>query len=118
MTFNGDTGNNYSTHAMNATNAFYANGTSAGSTNKFRIGYTTNGSSSSNTYSAGLVHIAGYSNSLTMTSFRGLYGSPAENRVGQTTGQWSSTSTVTSLSLTGSYSFDVGSVVSLYGYKV
>lgn len=119
MKFNNDSGSNYSTHAMNSSsNTFYTNGTSAGSGNKFRVGFTTNGSSTSGTQSAALIHIAGYSNPLTMTSFRALYGSPAETRLGQTTGQWSSTATVDSVSLTGSYSFDVGSVVSLYGYKV
>lgn len=118
MTFNGDTVDNYSTHAMNSASAFYANGTSAGSTNNFRVAYTPNGAAPSQTHGSALIHVAGYSNPLTMTSFRSLYGSPADSRVGQMTGQWSSTNTVTSISLTCSYSFDVGSVVSLYGYKV
>lgn len=118
MVLNSDmTFGNYRNHGMSGGSAFYTN-ESVSVRDMFDIGYSAPSTSASETYAPLLAHIAGYANTLTMTSYRSLYGLPSASKVGQRTGQWSSLNTVSSIDLWSASSFAAGSVFSLYGYKI
>ena len=116
ITYNSDTGTNYSITSL------YAN-TTAGtalsyrwsSQNSARVGAITQTSSGFNALT--IINIMNYSNSTTYktgisrSGYNGQYGTEADVHL------WRSTSAITSLTLGSDYSFKTGSVFSLYGIK-
>ena len=119
LTFNNDSGNNYSYHSL------YANGSSIGSeasTSRANIAAVCGMKSSSDTSVfepsiIDLLDVFSASKNKTVRSLRGATGASGSG-VFISSGAWFSTSTVTSIKLTGrSNSIATGSRFSLYGLK-
>ena len=116
LTFNGDTGTNYSYHRLGSygSGVFADAGTSQTSMQMGLIGST------SNVFSGGIIDILDYANTNKYKTVKSLGGFD-ENGGGFvliTSGNWRSTSAVTSLTLTSSgFNFTQYSSFALYGVK-
>jgi hypothetical protein len=112
LSFNNDTGANYSNTIL------YGTGTTAGS---YRSSNLTGGSIiddvTSTEFSATIHHIMNYANTTTYKTTVGR-SSPVGSSVQSNVGMWRNTNAITSITLTaGSSTFVVGSTLSLYGIK-
>jgi hypothetical protein len=118
MTFNSDTGSNYSMTRL------YGNGSTASSDrvtsqNNFEVGYP-GGSSTPSIYALSTINIMNYSNTTTYKSFISRWGNvgTSDSYTLTQVGLWRSTSAITSITLAPvSNSFDSGSTFTLYGIK-
>jgi len=111
ITFNGDTGNNYSSTILGG------NGTAAGSERRSTQPYIMVTNNYVNlTNGNGLFDFMNYSNTTTFKTVLMRTGNAANSTVASV-GLWQSTSAITSLSMAigGSYTFGTGSTFTLYG---
>jgi hypothetical protein len=115
MQFNSDTGTNYSWHNLygNGTGAFSDYGATQAQMYIYFSGGTTNPS-------AGVYDVLDYANTNKYKTMRGIEGVDANGSgyVNLTSGNWRSTSAITSIKLTyTSQTFNTNSVFALYGVK-
>lgn len=121
--FNGDTASNYSFHGIEA----YTNGTPGafGYANQQYIlaGYLTSSTAAANAFGAGIVDVLDYASTNKYKTVRGFsqyVNSGSDNSIQVNSGNWRSTSAITSLTLYltgGAQNWVTGSRVSLYGIK-
>jgi hypothetical protein len=116
--FNGDSATNYSSHDL------YGNGTSVLSSAGTTIGYswagiTTGSSSTSNVFSGVVLDLLDPFSTTKNKTLRSLAGQTSNNFIVLGSGNWRSTSSVTSIVLSefGGGDFVAGSRFSLYGIK-
>lgn len=119
--FNSDTASNYSSHIL------YGNGTGAYSGNYVTNPYiycfdTVSGSSTANAFSGGTIDILDYTNTNKFKTTRSMGGGDINGSgvVGLYSGNWRSTSAITSIRLSvtsGTYNFAQYSSFALYGIK-
>lgn len=121
LTFNGDSGSNYNSHAI------YGDGTTlfgGANTDTGMLIYTfagNGGTTGSNVFGAGVVDILDYTNTNKNTTIRSLagYENNSAGLLGFNSGLWRNTSSVTSLTLrpTGGTAWIQNSSFALYGIK-
>ena len=120
MRFNGDTGSNYTQHALIGDGST-AQAVGYASTNTIRVLESIYGTSGA--YSAGIVDIHNYTSTTQYKTVRGFAGSNANTANTNYTlrlasGLWQSTSAITSITLIPSITaFKTGSTFALYGIK-
>jgi hypothetical protein len=112
LTFNGDTGSNYS-----ATN-LAGNGSAASSGRRTSATSIEFDRASNTVPSAGITHIMNYGNSTTYKTILSRFNT-SNSVLGVWLGLWRNTAAITSLTITGSsgVSFATGSTFTLYGIK-
>jgi len=108
MTFNGDTGTNYSVTLL-----YEANSTR--STNRANLNWM--GAVGDNNLLQSAVNIMSYSNTITYKTAIGRWGSPTDSQVRASVGVWRSTAAITSLTITPTNNIAAGSTLTLYGIK-
>lgn len=119
LNFNGDTATNYSDHYLYGDGASVASGSGATQAN-IELNYFANNTASSGIYGLGIIDILDYSSSSKYKTVRCLGGSSQTTpTVGLYSGNWRSTSAITSLTLDLAVgpNFMTGSRFSLYGIK-
>jgi len=123
ITFNGDTGANYSWHWVGG-DGTNANVNKASATNQI-VGFTSFNSTSSYTGAATIMDILDYTNTSKYKTLRALNGfDDNTSHAGYipltlSSGLWFSTVAITSITITcsGGYTFNQGSQLALYGIK-
>lgn len=124
ITFNGDTGTNYSSTQIDGSSSG-ATSTRWTSTNNMLMGFISDSNSTANPslYPSNFsINILNYSNSSTYKSALSRFNHTSSNstytRTGSNTGLWRSTAAITSLSVALYYSsYASGSTFTLYGIK-
>jgi hypothetical protein len=121
LTFNGDSGSNYNSHAIYGDGSSVIAGTN---TDPGMLIYTfagNGGTTGSNVFGAGVVDILDYTNTNKNTTIRSLagYENNSAGLLGFNSGLWRNTSSVTSLTLTptGGTAWLQNSSFALYGIK-
>ena len=109
MTFNGDTGSNYSSTLLFETPG------SDRQTNTTSLGYV--GSVGDNNRMQNIVNIMNYSNSTTNKTVLSRFGSTVDGFVRVGVGLWRNTSAITSFTITPNLGIATGSTFTLYGVK-
>ena len=113
LTFNADSGSNYSYIRMVGTGTAGSSSTDSGAT----YGYGGWSNNQSNQYNISINHFQNYSNSTTYKTWLGQ-GGDVTDRVYFVTGVWRNTAAITSISFNAAYgSFVSGSSFALYGIK-
>ena len=121
LTFNGDTGNNYSTHYLLGTGSVALAGANAPSVSSIFAGVTwgTGSSVSSSTFSAAIIDVLDYATTAKYKTTRTLTGIDG-NGAGQvdlTSGLWRDTAAINRIDITGNGgNFNQYSSFALYGY--
>lgn len=121
ITFNSDTGANYSEHYLNG-NATSAGSSGSASTTRIRIANATTGSqTTANVMGVGVIDIQDYSSNSKNKTLRAVTGVDANGGASSiflSSGLWMSTNPITSVSFTSaSGNFETSSVFALYGIK-
>lgn len=106
MTFNGDTGSNYSVTLL------YEGGSTRASN---RANFNWMGAVGDGNNLQSMVHIMNYSNSTTYKTALGRWGSPSDGIVRASVGLWRSTAAITSFTITPPNGIASGSTFTLYG---
>lgn len=116
ITFNGDSGTNYSWTRMYGTGSVTGSSRNA-TTTLIRMARHAGASSAAGTFSSDITHILNYSNTTTYKTT--ISRANDSSLVETTTGLWRSTAAITSFSLglMTSTTFESGSTVTLYGIK-
>jgi hypothetical protein len=116
MQFNGDTGSNYSYHALYGTGAGSGGGAAIASTTQAYIG---NSSTTANIFANNIVDILDYSNTNKYKTLRSLSGVDYNGSgfVALTSSLWSNTATINSITILPYISFAQYSIFALYGVK-
>jgi hypothetical protein len=109
MTFNGDTGSNYSATLL------YETPGADRQTNATSIGYS--GSVGDNHSIQNATHIMNYANTTTYKTILGRWGSTQSAQARASVGLWRSTAAITSFTITPSLGIAAGSTFTLYGIK-
>jgi hypothetical protein len=108
MTFNGDTGNNYSTTLL-----YEANSTR--SANRANLNWM--GGVGDNNLMQSMVHIMNYSNSNVYKMCLGRWGSATDGMIRASVGTWKNTAAITSFTITPTNGIASGGTFTLYGIK-
>ena len=123
VTFNSDSGSNYSWHALTGDGSAAAAFAGASQTRIVILnGATMMNSSTANAFAADIIDIHDYANSSKNTTLRAFYGGDANTAstsfiLGLSSGAWYNTSAVTTVSLNNGFGFEAGSTFALYGIK-
>ena len=110
VTFNGDTGNNYSVTLLYEGSPY-----STRSANRANLNWM--GATGSADFIPSIVHIMNYANTTTNKTALGRWGGPSDSIVRASVGLWRSTSAITSLTITPAQSIAANSTFTLYGIK-
>ena len=108
ITFNGDTGANYS-------NGLLYESAAAKSSNRVNLNWM--GSVGDNEYKISRIHIQDYSNNTTIKTAIGRWGGTAASESRVSSGQWRNTSPITSITITPANGIGAGSSFTLYGIR-
>jgi hypothetical protein len=119
MRFNSDTGTNYSWHWIYGDGSSVTSSTNGPNQSEMRIGQTAGNTTTANTFSAEIVDVLDYANASKYKTIKTLSGKPTTNNfIELNSGNWRSTSAVTSVTLFASGgNLLTGSRFSLYGIK-
>lgn len=127
MTFNSDSGANYSHHGLWGDGSGSADASGNASTNYIRVGNGTFGTNTGNSFGAGIIDILDYANTSKNKTMRALTGVDVNGtvggiggRVGLFSGEWYNTAAITSITLTPASpatDFNQYSHFALYGIK-
>jgi hypothetical protein len=116
MTFNSDTATNYSRHYLEGTGAAATSGASTSAANMAII----NGSGTANTPAVGIIDVLDYANVNKYKTVRELTGidiNGAGGFIDLFSGNWRSTSAVSTITITAATTFSQYSSFALYGIK-
>jgi hypothetical protein len=115
--FNGDSGTNYTRHELYGDGSS-ASGSSATGLDASNTSVVT-GTSTANTFGAGVIDILDYADTNKYKTFRQLTGADVNGAgfLNLASGLWLNTNAVTSISINSPESFTSSSVISLYGIK-
>lgn len=116
MTFNSDTASNYSRHQLTGDGSSVSSFGGANATNMF-LGATIPGNSTSNAFSAHIVDILNFASTSVYKTMRCFSGCTPVNDIKLTSGNWRSTSAITSITIDSLDYFVSGSRFSIYGIK-
>jgi hypothetical protein len=117
--FNGDTGNNYSTHSLYGTGSSTV-ASAAASTNYINVGFGIGTTVASNILGVSIVDILDYANSSKFKTTRSIFGNDrnGSGTVGIMSGSWRNTEPINSITiLAGAGNFTTNSTFALYGVK-
>lgn len=123
ITFNSDSGANYSRHRLTGDGTTVAAAGSASNTSMAIINAgTVCDSSLANTFAVNLIDVHDYASATKNKTLRAFSGANANSAstsfvMGLFSSAWYNTSAVTSITFTNSFGFKAGSVFSLYGIK-
>jgi hypothetical protein len=121
ITFNGDSASNYVSHLLAGTGSSVVSQESVtgGPHTYIYAGFTATNNSAANAFSGHIIDILDPFETTKFKTIRQLFGHPAGNLVGLTSGLWRSTSAVTSIKLDAAIGtvFKTGSRFSLYGMR-
>ena len=122
MTFNGDTGNNYSVHRIYGTGSGVANADNVTTTSYMLIGQQATGKNAASYFGANVIDVLEYANTNIYKTARGLGGvdlnGNSDGRIMFQSGNWRSTSAITSISFRASSgNLAEYSSFALYGIK-
>ena len=111
ITFNGDTGTNYSNTQL------YGTGTVAGTSRLSTFAYIQSGYNTASTQDTHIHQIMNYANSTTFKTTLTRFNDTGDI-VGASVGLWRSTAAINSITITqGSGNYSIGSTFTLYGIK-
>jgi len=108
MTFNGDTGSNYSVTLL------YEGGSTRSAN---RANFNWMGAVGDGNFLQSIVHIMNYANTTTYKTALGRWGSPVDGNSRASVGMWRNTAAITSITITPTNGIASGSKFTLYGIK-